>query len=240
MLLGVNPNKKYYGDSRLNHFCAYCGNLAETEDHVPSRCFLDEPYPQDMPVVPCCQKCNHDFSEDEEYVSCLIDCMKANEVIPNRIQRVKTRKTLIHSPKLQERIASQKRDFGGSTFCDFEKDRFEKVIRKLAFGHLAFENDTLSWDSTYKISMWLLSGMSDTQKSLFFQPFNGSLLPEVCSHALDHVVLHYENGEVQSFSSHWIVVQKNRYSYCVSPESNMVKFVIADYLAVEVRVDSEI
>lgn len=127
----MNPNKKYYGDSRLNHFCAYCGNLAETEDHVPSRCFLDEPYPQDMPVVPCCHKCNHDFSEDEEYVSCIIDCMKADEVIPNRIQRVKTRKTLLHSPKLQERIASQKRDFGGLTFYDFEKDRFEKVIRKL-------------------------------------------------------------------------------------------------------------
>lgn len=82
--------------------------------------------------------------------------------------------------------------------------------------------------------------MSDSQKFLFFQPFNGSLLPEVCSHALDHVVLHYENGEVQSFSSRWIVVQENRYSYCVSPEGNLVKFVIADYLAVEVRVDSEI
>ena len=54
----MNPNKRYYGDSRLNYYCAYCGRLADTEDHVPSRCFLDMPYPQDMPVIPCCSKCN--------------------------------------------------------------------------------------------------------------------------------------------------------------------------------------
>lgn len=64
----MNPNKKYYGDVRLNHFCAFCGSPAETEDHVPSRCFLDKPYPQDLPVIPCCYKCNHVLSLDEEFV----------------------------------------------------------------------------------------------------------------------------------------------------------------------------
>ena len=232
----MNPNKTYYGDSRLTDFCAYCGGLAETEDHVPSRCFLDKPYPKDLPVVPCCHKCNHDFSVDEEYVSCLIDCMKANTVVPDAIPREKTRKTLLHSPKLQERIALQKREFGGVTIFDIENERFEKVIRKLAYGHLAYENDTLSWDSTISITQWLLSEMSGSQKESFFQPYKGTLLPEVSSHGLEHVVLYSVGDEVDSFSSPWITVQKGRYAYCVSPESNRVKLIIADFLAVEVQI----
>lgn len=232
----MKGNKKYFGDNRLNVYCAYCGNIAETEDHVPSRCFLDKPYPDNMPVVPCCGKCNHDFSIDEEYVSCFIDCMKVNTAEPSKLQREKTRKTLLHSSKLQERIASQIRDFGGETIFDLEKDRFERVIRKLAYGHLAYENDMLSWDSTYQISMCLLPEMSESQKRSFFEPYKGELLPEVNSHCLEHIMLFKEDNGVHSFYSVWVTVQAYRYSYCVSPDSNKVKFLIADYFAVEVQI----
>lgn len=233
----MNPNKTYYADDRLNDCCAFCGSYAETEDHVPSRCFLDKPYPQNMPVVPCCKQCNHDFSEDEEYVSCLIDCMKAHTTNPDEIQREKTRKTLLHSIGLKERIASQIRDFGGETIYDIEKERFKKIMRKLAFGHLAYENDSLSWDSTFNISMWLLPEMSDTQKQSFLEPYIGDLLPEVGSRGLlNNTVLISKDNKECLFLSNWKTFQENRYSYCVSPDSNRVKFIIADYLAVEVRV----
>lgn len=162
--------------------------------------------------------------------------MKAQTTNPNEIQREKTRKTLLHSTKLQERIASQIRDFGGTTIYDYEKDRFEKVLRKLAYGHLAYENDSLSWDSTYNISMWLLPNMSDAQKHSFFEPYPGTLLPEVCSHGLNHIALHYGEDGFHSFSSSWITVQMDRYSYCVSPDSTKVKFIIADYLAAEIQI----
>lgn len=233
----MNTNKTYYADDRLNECCAYCGDFAETEDHVPSRCFLDKPHPQNMPVVPCCHKCNHDFSLDEEYVSCFIDCMKENTADPNKIQREKTRNTLLHSPKLQERIASQIKEYGELTIYDYEKDRFERVIHKLAFGHLAYENDMLFWDSSCNISMWLLSEMSNSQKQLFFKPYIGDMLPEVGSrNLLNNIVLIPENNEECTFLSKWITAQENRYSYCVSPESNRVKFIIADYLAAEVHI----
>lgn len=233
----MKQDKKYYGDVRLNHICAFCGGLAETEDHVPSRCFLDKPHPKDLPVIPCCYKCNHDFSLDEEYVSCAIDCMKAFTTSPSLISREKTRKSLIHNPKLQERISLQMRDFGGIHLFDIEKDRFKKVFRKLAFGHLAFENDTLSWESPYRINIHLLTEMSDLQREYFFRPFKGELLPEVCSHSLEHVVLCYEDGCLKSFNSPWITIQKDRYRYCVSPDGSVVKFVIAEFLAVEVSIE---
>jgi hypothetical protein len=41
-----------YADERLVASCVYCGNVTETRDHVPSRILLDEPYPENLPVVP--------------------------------------------------------------------------------------------------------------------------------------------------------------------------------------------
>ena len=233
----MKPNKQYYGDSRLDYFCAFCGGPAETEDHVPSRCFLDKPYPLELPVIPCCHKCNHDFSIDEEYVSCLIDCMKARTADPSQIQRIKTRDTLLHSPKLQERIASQIKEFGEHHLFDYEKDRFKNVVRKLAFGHLAFENDHLTWDSRFLFSVWLVPDMTESQRATFFKPYNGDLLPEVNSHGLEHILLSNNANNETQFTVPWITVQEGRYAYCVSSDGNRVKFVIADFVAVEVYVN---
>ena len=49
---------------------------------------------------------------------------------------------------------------------DIEKERFEKVFRKLAFGYLAYENDTLAWDIPYSICA----------KKLNLQPFKTAFL----------------------------------------------------------------
>lgn len=231
----MKQDKKYYGDTRLNNFCAFCGCHTETEDHVPSRCFLNKPHPQDLPVIPCCYKCNHDFSLDEEYVSCMIDCMKAGTASPDLVKRKKTRKFLLHNPKLQKRISAQIRNFGGVLLYDIEKERFEKVFRKLAFGHLAYENDTLAWEIPYIIRINLLPDMSDSQRECFFRPYRGEL-SEVRSHGLEHVILCYEDDGSYSYLSPWITIQEGRYRYCVSPNGNIVKFVIAEYIAVEVRI----
>lgn len=231
----MNPNKTYYADDRLNNCCAYCGGFAETEDHIPSRCFLDKPYPQNMRVVPCCQKCNHDFSIDEEYVSCLIDCLKEKTTNPNLIRREKTRKTLSHSAGLLERIKSQIRKFADIEICDIEKSRFELVMYKLAFGHLAYENSSINWDSEYKVDMWLLENISRPLLNVFEKPYSRDVVPEVGSNSLSHILVGLDDSAI---CSDWIVVQNGRYRYCVSPDSTKVKFVIAEYLAVEVSIMS--
>lgn len=167
----------------------------------------------------------------------MIDCMKAGTASPNLVKRENTRKSLLHNPKLQERIRAQIRDFGGVLLYDIEKERFKKVFRKLAFGHLAFENDTLTWESPYSIRIKLLSEMSDSQRECFFRPYRGELLPEVCSHGLEHIMLCYEDDHLHSYISPWIIIQENRYRYCLSPNSKMVKFIVAEFLAVEVRIE---
>jgi hypothetical protein len=62
---------KDFADSRLIAGCVYCGGLDETRDHVPSRVFLDSPFPENLPVVPACWECNNSFSRDD--VCCLSD-----------------------------------------------------------------------------------------------------------------------------------------------------------------------
>ena len=72
-----------YADSRLIQDCIYCdGGHQETRDHVPSKAFLDSPFPDNLPVVPSCHACNHGFAVDEEYLSCLIECCLAGSANP--------------------------------------------------------------------------------------------------------------------------------------------------------------
>ena len=71
--------RTHHSDERLDLICSYCGiNNPDTRDHVPSKILLDQPYPENLPVVPCCSKCNRSFSLDEEYVACLLECIGSN------------------------------------------------------------------------------------------------------------------------------------------------------------------
>ena len=63
-------NFKCYADSRNKGFCVHCGGPYETDDHVPSKVLLDEPYPDNLIVCPSCLKCNNELSDDETYLAC--------------------------------------------------------------------------------------------------------------------------------------------------------------------------
>ena len=80
---------KPFSDSRLEGYCAYCGDITNTRDHVPSKILLDEPYPENLPVVPACSKCNQGFSLDEEYLACLIECIIVGSTKPRDVKRDK-------------------------------------------------------------------------------------------------------------------------------------------------------
>lgn len=229
----LSPSKTYYNGWRLQNVCAYCGEYADTEDHVPSKCFLDKPLPQNPPVVPCCLKCNASFTGDEEYVFCLIECMKAGTTNPMLLERLKARETLLHSQGLRLRLVDQYQDFGGVKVWKYERERLERVIRKLAFGHLAYENENLLFDAEYNILRCkALPDMNPQERDMFEMPYIDTLLPEIGVRALGNCLL--LNGSINL--SLWHIVQPNRYRYCTSAEGHKVKFVIAEYLAVEVEV----
>ena len=77
---------KYLGDNRLSHRivfqknkymeCIYCGEQSKTREHAPSKLFISDPLPSDLPTVPSCKKCNNGFSSDELYAKVLIKIIK--------------------------------------------------------------------------------------------------------------------------------------------------------------------
>jgi len=80
-------NLKCYGDSRYKGFCIHCGGPEETDDHVPSKVLLDEPYPENLMVCPSCLRCNNALSLDEVYLACLLECVLAGEADPPKGNR---------------------------------------------------------------------------------------------------------------------------------------------------------
>jgi len=97
-------NFKCYADSRNKGFCVHCGGPYETDDHVPSKVLLDEPYPENLIVCPSCLKCNNDLSDDETYLACLLECVIAGEATPSKLRRPKISKALEHSESLLKRL----------------------------------------------------------------------------------------------------------------------------------------
>ncbi|MXY32976.1 MAG: HNH endonuclease [Boseongicola sp. SB0664_bin_43] len=48
--------------------CVYCGSTEQTtDDHVPPKSLFPKPRPSNLITVPCCRKCNHSASKDDEY-----------------------------------------------------------------------------------------------------------------------------------------------------------------------------
>jgi hypothetical protein len=58
---------------RRRGVCAYCGkdkNL--TDDHVPPKVLLAQPYPANLPTVPACYDCNRSFQKDDDYTASVL------------------------------------------------------------------------------------------------------------------------------------------------------------------------
>jgi len=132
---------RHFGDLRSQHSCVYCGGSTVTRDHAPSRVLLDEPFPENLPVVASCARCNSGFSRDEEYVACLVDALRAGSTDPDRIPRPKIARILGSKPLLRDMLDRARHKNNGVVWFDVDPDRVRNVLLKLAVGHAAFEFD---------------------------------------------------------------------------------------------------
>ena len=216
-----------YADSRQRSFCAYCGGLTETRDHVPPRVFLDRPYPSNLPIVPACEECNKKISIDEEYIACLMECALAGSTLFENIEREKIARILQRKPKLASRLNESRQVLlDNNTWFMIEADRIRKVVIKLARGHAAFELGEPQLDNPYSVFFSPLIQMDEKQLSVFEAIPPLTLLPEVGSRGMQRLI---EDG------LGWITLQPQRYRYLATVDAGkMIRFVIREYLACEV------
>ena len=218
-----------YSDDRTRNICVYCGREPETREHIPSKVFLDKPYPSDLPIVDACGKCNRGFSLDEEYMACLIDCVISGSADPDMVCRESIKNSMKHTPALAERIAKARRETDDGIIFDVEYQRIENVAQKVAAGHVLYELGLLVPLDDAEVFITPLPSLDHDSISSFENSGTGEMAfwPEVGSRAMQRLFIaddNYENG--------WIHVQRGRYRYSVKQADTIeVRMVFSEYLA---------
>jgi len=222
---------KRFSDYRLETMCSYCGNTPDASDHVPSKILLNEPYPENIFVVPCCNKCNQSFSLDEEYIGCFLECVVCGSTEIDNLKSEKIKKVFNNKPSLKLMIEKSIKKIDQQTFFEIDTKRLENVLTKLAKGHAKYENSEPILKAPTSILYKAKTEMKQHERDSFFATQDISLLPEVGSRALQRLFIN--DGKA---SSHWITVQENNYVYNVHIDAGRisVKMVLKNYLVAEV------
>jgi hypothetical protein len=219
---------KSFGDRRTLDFCALCSvDYPETRDHCPSKILLEEPYTENLPVVPVCEKCNVSISLDEEYFACLLSCVMAGSTNPELIERSKIKRILNSKPVLQARIEQSR--FTSKCVPHFtpEPERVEAVLLKLARGHSLYELHEICMENPSVIWYADLESLKSDVRNDFENLPPVTFFPEIGSRAMQRIV------EANPMEHQWVEVQANRYRFAALalPDGIEVRIVIQDYLA---------
>ena len=219
-----------YADERLIVGCIHCAGRTETRDHVPSRILLDEPYPENLPVLPSCAECNTSFSLDEEYFACLVECARVGSV--EAVERPKIKRIFAYSPMLAARLhQARTTTLFGDVIFSAENERVRNVVVKLARGHAAFELSQPLHHVPDSIRVAPLCTMQDDARNYFDTPPDVNIWPEVGSRAMQRLIVSSTPGTV---CPGWVIVQHNRYRYlAVAEHSILIRIVVSEYLAGE-------
>lgn len=222
---------KDYGDERMLAFCAFCGGETGTRDHCPSRVFLDEPFPENLSVVPACSRCNTSFSADEEYLACLISCVLAGSTEPSQMPRSKVTRILNRKPALRARIEACRLEIDGETIFKPEIDRVSAIITKLAKGHALYELHESCGHEPNNVSFFPLMLLNEADREGFENPQVAEIWPEVGSRAMQRILTR-QNVDYEG----WIIVQPERYRYAASAGDGIdIRIVIQEYLGCHVQ-----
>lgn len=223
--------RKLFVDQRLVGICSYCGAFADSRDHVPSKVLLDEPYPMNLPIADSCTACNLGFSASEQYVACLLECVKHGTTQPNESFRAKVAATLKARPAIAQRIEAAKSIAdNGAIVWQPEGDRVREVILKLARGHLAYELGLQRMDDpvVFQVTPWVV--MSEQERKSFFNIIPSPIYPEIGSRSFKNSLL----GKPTAYEC-WHVVQESTYQYAVGQgDGDWVQIFLQDYLACRV------
>ena len=233
-----------YADSRLLNGCIYCGGPAETREHVPSRCLLQRPYPDNLPVVGSCATCNQGFSEDEQYLVCLVESALCGSTDPDKIKRPSVARILRNAPALRAKLESARTETDGKVQFALERHRVANVMLKLARGHAAFELSQPCRREPDHFWCCQLADLPNDMRESFDAAHVQQLFGEVGSRGIQRMLvtqltLESESGEqseLRLLVNDWVDVQEDQYRYLAIDDVGglVIRIIVAEYLACEV------
>ena len=228
-----------FADRRQHTWCLYCGrqlsDVSANHDHVPSRVFLSDPEPENLPTILSCYECNNGFSKDEEYFSAFLSATLSGSSKPEEQINSKAAKILAYHGGLRARIEASRirqRNVDGVEHLSWipEMDRIRRVIIKNAQGHAFFELSEPKLNAPELCEFAPLATLQVGQRESFESIEQPVIWPEVGSRMMTRIIAGID------MNAGWIVVQPGIYRYNVTYGDGVtVKSVIWDYLATVTR-----
>jgi hypothetical protein len=226
-------------DERQNGWCIHCGRtiaqLESNRDHVPSKSLLQKPYPDNLPVVDICRKCNSDFSPDEEYVAAFLGALLSGTTDPNQQTNPTVSRILKRQHKLRALIQRAKREYrtiDGQLHSVWKPDiaRITKVVIKNARGHAFYESGEPMLSEPNHIAVVPIAALTSDERTQFESIDVNAGWSEIGSRMLTRALTD------QDVEDGWVIVQRGIYRYAVAQNGHiLVRIVIAEYLAAEIH-----
>ncbi|MBE2224004.1 MAG: hypothetical protein IAF02_20870 [Anaerolineae bacterium] len=122
---------------RQNNYCIYCGRLADTREHVPSKSLLEKPFPINLWTVKACNTCNRGYSLDEEYFLVLLSRIGTSDSLIQKCQEGgRVARALARSPNFEKRIldALKYDSVIDMVRIEPESERIFRILQKIAIG----------------------------------------------------------------------------------------------------------
>lgn len=256
--------RNFWGDRNLRCFedfrrdsdmrCIYCGGVADTREHIPSKLFLRRPFPDNLLELPACKECNNSFSEDELYCEVFIDTLKtlsgfSEELAEANISR-KRRTTAYNDAERAYNEYLKTNVFTAN-------ERVNRIILKLAFGHAVLElnEGAAAWKNYMTVIKHEINyrfEMSNKDYTSFYYPIfmKGKIFPEIGSRAfqnlyvieplfVDSVDSSQSNISIDQVVMDWMCIQEGNYEYLTWIESDgiHVKIAIHDFIFAHIILD---
>lgn len=223
-----------FTQSSIYNHCPFCGNPADTQDHVPSKGFIDNIPKEGLRTIPCCKTCNNSFSLDEEYTFCAIECYVCETLTTEGIQREKVRATLNHSPKILYSIQELNKG-NTSNHIKIDWERVKNTIRKNLIGHAYFE---LSVEIEDIQDFWVtdVNCLNKTEKDVFFSVELSKIYPEIGTRlSTTPMIITLDGQPLNYLINNWQIVDDQNYKYFVSVKDKIVKACIRNRIAAYMR-----
>lgn len=221
----MEQRKRFGGNNGLGYYtswekdkdngCIYCGKPATTREHIPSKAFLIEPFPENLFTIPACFECNNGFSKDEEYMACYLDVLRSY-VFQDYVCNENTRQKLQQNESLRELLNRQIEYTDGILKYTYDVDRFKRIITKLAKCHAGFEFDLVDFDRIPDVRFDFIFNLSDEQREAFEQIHLDDKITEVGSRMDNTMCIIQDINTGNAFVFYqWNEIQENQYRYQV-------------------------
>lgn len=217
-------------DERLGGFCFSCGGFPATRDHVPAKVLLDDPVPENLPIVGACRSCNGHASADEEYLACFLEVAACGSTV--EVERRKIRRIFERRPPLAARLEGARTSDG---YVAVEYERVRRVVAKLGRGIWSYEAGEPSGTLDTEVRFDPIENLSQGRLVQFLSTATPVFFPEVGSRLMIKMI---EGTSEGTDNDPWQIVQPGRFAYAVdiyNEAGPTVKMIIRDTLAAAVH-----